>query len=96
MEEMELEMGESARVSSVSCVFVCFMYVVRPHAFLFYIHVSPATYACHGGDDNHADVSDEKHHGWEYVDVDISKGILDAQVDEAVSHLVRRKGMLCM
>ena len=44
------------------------------------------TYACHGGDDDHADVSDEKHHGREYVDVDISKGILDAQVDEAVSH----------
>ena len=54
--------------------------------FVEFLSLPRATYACHGGDDNHTDVPDEQHDRRQYVDVYVSKCILDAQVDEAVGH----------
>lgn len=51
------------------------------------------THACQGGDGNHADVPDEQHDGRKYVDMDVSKCILDTQVHEAVSHGCLREGV---
>ena len=50
------------------------------------VYVPRSTHACQGGDDNHADIPHEQHDGGQYVDVHVSKRILDAQVHEAVRH----------